>query len=221
MTVKTIPISETPKEVADWRREVVGDLDKLSTRISAIIIPSSGATTEEGQTINLTNYYNKTEIDKLLDELAIAGYSSPLDTKGDILTFDTDETVLPVGTDGQVLTADSSASEGVSWQTPSSGGKDIKIDSGYLGHGSYATVNGNTSTGTTIEYYTGYTTTFFMASWDFDRWGPINNPLDYIMDIDIGINRANGLITATQTSVEGGTQTTTGNVAWVAISVEN
>jgi len=40
---------------------------------------------------------------------------SPLTTKGDIYTFDTEETRLSIGSDNQILTADSSVPEGVKW----------------------------------------------------------------------------------------------------------
>lgn len=49
------------------------------------------------------------------------GGSSPLTTKGDLFTFSTVDARLPVGTNGQVLTADSTAAVGVSWQTPGGG----------------------------------------------------------------------------------------------------
>lgn len=45
------------------------------------------------------------------------GASSPLTTKGDLWGFDTANDRIPVGTDGEVLTADSTAALGVSWQT--------------------------------------------------------------------------------------------------------
>jgi hypothetical protein len=41
---------------------------------------------------------------------------SPLTTKGDLYTFSTVDARLPVGTDGQILTANSSVPEGLSWQ---------------------------------------------------------------------------------------------------------
>jgi len=50
------------------------------------------------------------------------GASSPLTTKGDLWGFDTGDARLPVGTDGQVLTADSAAALGLSFQTPAAGG---------------------------------------------------------------------------------------------------
>lgn len=42
-----------------------------------------------------------------------------LSTKGDLLTFSTVNTSLAVGTNGQVLTADSAQAKGVKWATPS------------------------------------------------------------------------------------------------------
>ena len=43
-----------------------------------------------------------------------------LTTKGDLLTFDTAETRLPVGlVNGQVLTVDSTTADGIAWETPS------------------------------------------------------------------------------------------------------
>lgn len=54
---------------------------------------------------------------------ATAGaFKSPLTTKGDIWGYDTIDDRIPVGTDGQVLTANSHVPLGVSWQTPSGGG---------------------------------------------------------------------------------------------------
>ena len=48
--------------------------------------------------------------------------TSPLTTKGDLFGFDTAADRIPVGTDGQVLTADSGAALGVAWQAASGGG---------------------------------------------------------------------------------------------------
>jgi hypothetical protein len=48
--------------------------------------------------------------------------TSPLTTKGDLWTFGTKDARLAVGTaDGQVLTVDSTAATGQSWQTPANG----------------------------------------------------------------------------------------------------
>jgi len=60
--------------------------------------------------------------DSITIDAAGGGGASPLTTKGDIYTYDTGDARLPVGTDGQVLTANSSTGTGVEWATPSTGG---------------------------------------------------------------------------------------------------
>ncbi len=54
--------------------------------------------------------------------LSVVSGGSPLTTKGDIYGFSTVNARIPVGTDGQVLQADSAQALGVKWATPSAGG---------------------------------------------------------------------------------------------------
>ncbi len=54
---------------------------------------------------------------------AIAGGTvSPLTTKGDLYTYDTNNTRLPVGLNGQALVANSATATGLEWQTIGGGG---------------------------------------------------------------------------------------------------
>jgi hypothetical protein len=64
---------------------------------------------------NSTEYYSGSAW------VSIAG-SSPLTTKGDLYGYSTTNARVPVGTNGQVLTADSAAATGVAWATPASSG---------------------------------------------------------------------------------------------------
>lgn len=58
---------------------------------------------------------------EFFDNNSATGASSPLTTKGDLYGFSTLGERLPVGIDGQVLTADSSSALGLSWGTPPTG----------------------------------------------------------------------------------------------------
>ena len=60
---------------------------------------------------------------------ATASDQTPLTTKGDLLGFSTLDARIPIGTNGHILTADSTESLGLKWAAPASGGMTL-INSG-------------------------------------------------------------------------------------------
>ena len=55
------------------------------------------------------------------------GGGSPLTTKGDLYGFSTVDARIPVGTNGHILTADSTETLGVKWAAPAGGGKILQV----------------------------------------------------------------------------------------------
>ena len=82
-----------------------------------------------------------------------SGGGSPLTTKGDIYVYSTANTRLPVGTDGQVLLADSSQATGLRWgAAPASGAGGSNTQLQYNNAGSLAGITRATSNGTSVTF---------------------------------------------------------------------
>jgi hypothetical protein len=60
-------------------------------------------------------------------EWATTADQTPLTTKGDLFGFDTADARIPVGTNGHILTADSTEALGVKWAAPAAGGKVLQV----------------------------------------------------------------------------------------------
>ena len=58
---------------------------------------------------------------------ATASDQTPLTTKGDLLGFSTLDARIPIGTNGHILTADSTESLGLKWAAPAGGGKVLQV----------------------------------------------------------------------------------------------
>ena len=94
------------------------------------------------------------------------GGGSPLTTKGDVYGFSTVDARIPIGTNNQVLTADSAQALGLKWATPAAGTATLITSASFTGQSSVA-ING-CFTSTYTDYYVMWYARGSVANADFE-----------------------------------------------------
>jgi hypothetical protein len=108
------------------------------TTTGAIAYRSATANVNTALPIGTANQVLRVNSGGTAPEWATSADQTPLTTKGDLFGFDTADARIPIGTNGHILTADSTQSLGLKWAAPAGGGKVLQV------------VGATTTTATTI-----------------------------------------------------------------------
>ncbi|WP_413943352.1 tail fiber domain-containing protein [Bdellovibrio sp. HCB-162] len=118
---------------------------------------------------------------------------SPSTTKGDLIVHDgTNDIRLPVGTNGQVLSANSAQASGLQWITPTASGDAGGDLSGTYPNPTVAKINGNAVASTTP-------TTGQVMRWSGTQYAPVNFGVNNLLSSTGAQQFANSACTASQT----------------------
>jgi hypothetical protein len=91
------------------------------TTTGALAYRSATANVNTALPIGTANQVLRVNSGGTAPEWATTADQTPLTTKGDLFGFDTADARIPIGTNGHILTADSTQSLGLKWAAPSSG----------------------------------------------------------------------------------------------------
>jgi hypothetical protein len=97
------------------------------TTTGALAYRSATANVNTALPIGTANQVLRVNSGGTAPEWATTADQTPLTTKGDLFGFDTADARIPIGTNGHVLTADSTQSLGLKWAAPAGGGKVLQV----------------------------------------------------------------------------------------------
>jgi len=100
------------------------------TTTGAIAYRSATANVNTALPIGTANQVLRVNSGGTAPEWATTADQTPLTTKGDLFGFDTADARIPIGTNGHILTADSTQSLGLKWAAPAGGGKVLQVVQG-------------------------------------------------------------------------------------------
>jgi hypothetical protein len=97
------------------------------TTTGAIAYRSATANVNTALPLGTANQVLRVNSGGTAPEWATTADQTPLTTKGDLFGFDTADARIPIGTNGHILTADSTQSLGLKWAAPAGGGKVLQV----------------------------------------------------------------------------------------------